>query len=124
MKKTDEFIKEIRADNIYSIYYTAKASLLLERYIGEDLKKQLSSIFNSKRYFGLTDIFSEVSSEFSTTFMALELSDILKIKVDNDDAAKWLLSYRNEDGGFGTQGSLTLTQPTTRLLPSASSKAA
>ncbi len=104
IEKTDKFIKEIRLDNIYSTYYATKASLLLGKDADADVKKQLSSIFTSKRYFGSTDIFSEVSSEFTTTFMTLELADLLKINVSTNEVVEWLLNFKNEDGGFGTQG--------------------
>ena len=104
IQKTVKFIDETRLDNIYSIYYVTKASLLLSKDIGADLKKQVASILNSKQYFGSTDFFSEVTSEFTTTFMALELAHMLKINVKSEEATEWLLRFRNNDGGFGTQG--------------------
>ena len=66
------------------------------------MKKEVNSILKSKRYFGSTDFFSEVSSEFTTTFMALELADLLKIDVSAQEVAEWLFSFKNKDGGFGT----------------------
>lgn len=104
IEKTIEFINVNRLGNIYGIYYVAKASLLLGKSIYADLKKRLMSIVNSKEYFGSTDFFSEVSSEFTTTFMALELADLLKINVEAGEVAKWMINFRNADGGFGTQG--------------------
>jgi hypothetical protein len=104
IEKTVKFINDIRLDNIYSTYYVSKASLLLGKSIDPKLKKHALSIFNSKAYFGSTDFFAEVSSEFTTTFMALELVNLLKIKVDTKEVAEWLLRFKNDDGGFGTQG--------------------
>jgi hypothetical protein len=104
IEKTVKFINDIRLGNIYSIYYVSKASLLFGKSIDSKLKKRVLSIFNSKAYFGSTDFFAEVSSEFTTTFMALELADLLKIKVNTKEVAEWLLRFKNDAEGFGTQG--------------------
>jgi hypothetical protein len=104
IEKTVKFMNDIRLGTIYSIYYVSKASLLLGKSIDAKLKKCVLSIINSKEYFGSTDVFPEVSSEFTTTFMALELADLLKIKVNTKEVAEWLLRFKNDDGGFGTQG--------------------
>ncbi|MGA3290310.1 MAG: hypothetical protein ABSD42_08745 [Candidatus Bathyarchaeia archaeon] len=84
-------------DIIYSIYYVTKASLLIGEDLEAKLKKNLASILNSKNYFGYSASFSEVSSEFTTTFMALELAYLLKINVDTKDVTKWLLGFKNAD---------------------------
>ena len=104
IEKTVKFINDIRLGNIYSIYYVSKASLLLGKSIDAKLKKHALSTFNTQAYFGSTEFFAEVSSEFTTTFMALELADLLKIKVNKKEVAEWLLHFKNNDGGFGTQG--------------------
>jgi hypothetical protein len=104
VEKTVKFINDLNLDSIYSVYYVSKASLLLGKSIDSKLKKHALSILNSKAYFGSTDIFAEVTSEFTTTFMALELADLLKIEVNTKKVAEWLLQFKNDDGGFGTQG--------------------
>lgn len=104
IEKTVGFLNAARLDNIYSTYYVTEASLLLGKKIDLKLEKRLHRILDSKAYYGSTAVFSEVSSEFTTTFMTLELANLLKIKVDNEDVAKWLLRFRNRDGGFGPQG--------------------
>ena len=103
IEKTLRFLEESCLDTIYSVYYTAKAQLLLGKGINENLMKEVRSILRPKRYFGSTDFFSEVSSEFTTTFMTLELADLLKFDVSAREVAEWLLSFKNEDGGFGTR---------------------
>jgi hypothetical protein len=103
-EKTIKFIVDAHFDGIYSIYYVTKASLLLGKSIESKLKKSLLSILNSKNYFGSTVLFSEPSSEFTTTFMALELAHLLKVKVNAKDVTNWLFKSRNDDGGFGVQG--------------------
>jgi hypothetical protein len=104
IEKTIKFIDDTRLDGVYSTYYATKASLLIGKSIGAKLKKSLLSILNSKEYFGATDFFSEVPSEFITTFMVLELANLLKINVNTEEAANWILTFRNDDGGFGAQG--------------------
>lgn len=102
-EKTVEFLNSIRLDTIYSTYYVTKASWLLgKRDVG--FEEHLRSILDSKRYFGSIAVFSEVSSEFTTTFLALELANQLKLNVQSQEVAEWLLQFRNQDGGFGPQG--------------------
>ncbi len=103
-EKTMNFINETRLDSIYSIYYSAKIRFLLDGRIGEELKKRLTLILRSKGYYGSSNFFSEVSSEFITTHMTLEIADLLKMKLNTKEVAEWLLGFKNEDGGFGTQG--------------------
>ena len=78
--------------------------MLLGKGKNAKLKKHAIPILKSKKYFGSTDFFSEVSSEFTTTLMALELADLLKIDFNTQETIKWLLGFKNEDGGFGTRG--------------------
>jgi len=100
---TVKFMNEAHLNSIYSTYYATKASLLLGKRIGPKLKKSFLSILNSNEIFGSITFFSEASSEFTTTFMALELVKFLKIRIDTQQVASWLLNSRNNDGGFGAQ---------------------
>ncbi|MGD0646003.1 MAG: prenyltransferase/squalene oxidase repeat-containing protein, partial [Candidatus Bathyarchaeia archaeon] len=104
VEKTIKFVDNARVNGIYSAYYVTKASLLLGRSIGSKLKKSVLSILNSNEYFGSTVFYPEISSEFTTTFMALELVNLLKIKVNTEEVTNWLLKFKNDDGGFGTLG--------------------
>jgi hypothetical protein len=104
VEKTISFVRETRLDNDYQIYYVAKASKLLETGFSDALGKRVAAIIGSDQYFGSTDAFSEVSSEFITTHMALELADLLKLSVEGKKVSEWLLLFRNEDGGFGIRG--------------------
>lgn len=101
--KTFEFLKSSRIDSIYSTYYVAKALLLLgKRKIR--CEEHLRSILDSKRYFGSIAVFPEVSSEFTTTFMTIELANQLDINFESEEVASWLLGFRNQDGGYGPHG--------------------
>jgi hypothetical protein len=104
IKKTIEFLDATRLDSIYSIYNVTKASLLLAKKIEPRLEERLHSILDSKAYFGSTAVFSTISSEFTTTFLTLELANLLKVEVEPKNVALWLLQFRNKDGGFGMQG--------------------
>jgi hypothetical protein len=102
-EKTLRFLDENRIDSIYSMYYTAKAQLLLTGEIKGELKKDISLLLGSKKYYGSKAFFSE-SSEFSTTLMALELADLLKIDVSPSEITEWLHTFENQNGGFGPHG--------------------
>jgi len=102
-EKTLQFLNENRIDSIYSLYYSAKAQLLLTGEIEADLKKSISHLLNSKKYFGFKTFFAD-SSEFAITLMVLELADLLKINVSSSEIVEWLIAFENEDGGFGPYG--------------------
>jgi hypothetical protein len=104
LQRTIRFLNELNLDSIYSDYHIAKALQLCGVKVGKNFKERIISRLSSTKYFGSVEVFSEVSSEFITTFMALELADLLKINVRAQEVADWLLSFRNGDGGFGTQG--------------------
>jgi hypothetical protein len=103
IEKTLRFLEENRLDGIYSIYYTTKSKLLFGRGVDDELKKDVISMLKSKKYFGSSDFFSG-SSEFITTFMALELADLLKIDLTASGVVEWLRTFQNGDGGFGPNG--------------------
>jgi hypothetical protein len=100
-EKTLRFLDDNRLDSIYSIYYVTKSKLLLGKGINARLKEELSSLLDSNKYFGSSNFFSDASSEFTTTLMALELARLLKMDVNSREIVEWLLSFRNKDGGFG-----------------------
>jgi len=104
VQKTIRFLNELDLDSIYSDYYIVKGLLLWGAKVSENLRERIVARLSSKVYFGSVEVFSEVSSEFITTFMALELANMLKINVRTQEVADWLLNFRNGDGGFGTQG--------------------
>lgn len=103
IEKTLRFLDENRTDSIYSMYYTAKAQFLLRGAIKAELQNDIRALVDSKKYYGSKIFFSD-SSEFAATLMTLELADLLKIKIDSSEIEEWLLSFENEDGGFGPQG--------------------
>jgi len=103
VERTLQFLDENRIDSIYSMYYTAKAQLLIGRDISTALRKDVNALLDSMKYFGSSVFFSD-SSEFESTLMALELADLLKITVNPSKVEDWLNSFKNTDGGFGPTG--------------------
>jgi hypothetical protein len=100
MDKTIRFLEENRVNSIHSMYYTAQAQLLLGVGLNGELKENITRMLGSLKYFGSKTFFSD-SSEFETTFMALQLAELLKIGVDKTRVISWLNSFQNSDGGFG-----------------------
>lgn len=103
VEKTLEFLDENRVDSIYSLYYVAKSQILLGKKISEEIAFDIKQTLDTKKYFGSRIFFSD-ASEFSSTLMALELANLLKINVSLPEIVAWLLSFENEDGGFGQSG--------------------
>jgi len=101
MDRTIEWLQDFDLGNIYSYHYIGKALTLCNKTIGSQFRDYVESAVSSGRYFGNVDVYVEVSSEFWSTLMFLELVSILKISPNGEEARKWLLRYRNKDGGFG-----------------------
>jgi len=104
MDRTIEWLRDFDLGSIYSYYYVGKALTLCNKHVGSRFRDYVESAVSSGRYFGNVDVYVEVSSEFESTLMFLELASILKISPDGEDARRWLLRYRNKDGGFGARG--------------------
>jgi hypothetical protein len=100
IEKTMQFLDENRIDSIYSMYYTARAQMLLGKGVSADLKKDVITLLDSMKYFGSSDFYSD-SSEFESTLMAIKLADLLKIPISSSKVADWLYGFQNTDGGFG-----------------------
>ena len=101
MDRTVKWLSNFDLASIYSYYYVGKALALCNKPLGNRFSRFLSSVISSRRYFGSVDVYIEVSSEFESTLMALELASILDMGPDDEGAKRWLLRYKNKDGGFG-----------------------
>jgi hypothetical protein len=104
LDRTIEWLQDFDLGNIYSYYYIGKALTLCNKPLGSQFRDYAESAVGSGRYFGNVDVYVEVASEFESTLMFLELASILKISPDGEEARRWLLRYRNKDGGFGAYG--------------------
>ncbi|MEM2118546.1 MAG: prenyltransferase/squalene oxidase repeat-containing protein [Candidatus Bathyarchaeia archaeon] len=103
LEKTVRWLRELSLDSIYSYYYVGKALLMCGERLDDSFKKFIISAIRSISYFENGDIYVEVSSEFTTTLITLELANILKIEFDGNAIKNWLLQYRNRDCGFGAR---------------------
>jgi hypothetical protein len=103
--KTVTFLKEPELDphNIYSHYYTTKALLLCCEPPNENLKNSISFVAYLKKYPSLANVLPEVSSEFTTNYMTLELARLLGVQLPKNHIVEWLLRFKKEDGGFSSE---------------------
>jgi len=101
IERTVEWLYDFDLANVYHYYYTGKALALCNKPLGDRFMEFLSSMISSRGYFGSVDVYVEVSSEFTSTLMVLELASMLGMKLDGEETRKWLLDNRNEDRGFG-----------------------
>lgn len=103
-ERTIMWLNEFDLSNIYSHYYVGKAFTLCNKRMGRRFRDFVSSTINSGRYFGNADVYIEVPSEFEFALMVLELASILNVKPDGEELKRWILEYKNMDGGFGAYG--------------------
>jgi hypothetical protein len=104
LDRTIEWLRDFDLCSIYSYYYIGKALTLCNKHVGSQFRDYVETAVSSGRHFGNVDVYVEVSSEFESSLMFLELASILKISPDGEEARRWLLRYRNKDGGFGARG--------------------
>ena len=105
VKRTVDWLRGFSPDSLYSHYYVAKAlDLCSEELDKESLKKFVLSLPVVRGDFGTVDVYAEVASEFLSVFMAVELADMVDVKVNREKITDWLLSFKNNDGGFGVHG--------------------
>ncbi|MGC9095002.1 MAG: prenyltransferase/squalene oxidase repeat-containing protein [Candidatus Bathyarchaeia archaeon] len=103
--KTVEWLRSFVPDNLYSHYYIAKALKLCGEEPSEKaLKKFVLSLPIVRGEFGTVDVYAEVASEFLPIFMVTELANMSCIKINSEKVTDWLLSFKNNDGGFGAHG--------------------
>lgn len=102
VEKTVEWLRSFVPDSLYSHYYVAKAlDLCGEELDKEGLKKFVPSLPVVRGDFGTVDVYAEVASEFLSVFMATELANMIGVEVNREKIIDWLLSFKNNDGGFG-----------------------
>jgi hypothetical protein len=104
LDRTIGWLRDFDVGSIYSYYYIGKALTLCNKPLGSRFRGYVESAVGSGKYFGNVDVYVEVSSEFESTLMFLELASILKMSPEGEEARRWLLRYRNKDGGFGAYG--------------------
>ena len=102
--RTHNWLHDFVPDSHYSHYYVAKALRLCGEKPHETLKRFLLSLRLVRGELEAGDVYVEVASEFELAFMVTELINMVNVDVDRQKTESWLLSYKNEDGGFGVHG--------------------
>ena len=101
IKQTIKWLHDFVPDSSYSYYYITKALKLCGEKLDKRLKDFLRSLLGSKGEIGTIEVYVEVTSEFEDSFMITELVNMVGIEIDREKTIGWLLSYQNNDGGFG-----------------------
>ncbi|MEM3593193.1 MAG: prenyltransferase/squalene oxidase repeat-containing protein, partial [Candidatus Jordarchaeaceae archaeon] len=105
LEKTVGWLLSLEMYNVYTYYYVGKSLELCGIQIDDRFKKYFTSIVNSKDYLtSATNVFAKPSTELRALLMILEFAKILKLKFNSDDVERWLLGFKNRDGGFGEKG--------------------
>ena len=102
VEKTVEWLQSFVPDSLYSHYYVAKAFKLCGKEPNKKLLRRfILSLPVINGEFGTVDVYAEVSSEFLSIFMVIELADMVDVEINRKKIVDWLLSFKNNDGGFG-----------------------
>jgi len=101
-EQTANWLREFPAKDLYAYYYVAGALRLLSQPVDSALAGHILALHRADGSFGTVDVNIEAPSEFVSTFMAIELLKMLDATWDVEKTIDWLLRYRNQDGGFGT----------------------
>ena len=105
VEKTVEWLQSFVPDSLYSHYYVAKALKLCGKEPEKKLlRKFILSLPIVNGEFGTVDVYAEVASEFLSIFMVIELVDMVDVEINRKKIVDWLLSFKNNDGGFGAHG--------------------
>jgi len=101
---TIDWLREFPAKDLYAYYYVAGALRLCSQPVDSALAEHIRALHRADGSFGTVDVNIEAPSEFASTFMATELLRMLDVAWDAGRTINWLLRYKNQDGGFGTDG--------------------
>jgi hypothetical protein len=101
IEQTIKWLHDFVPDSSYSHYYVAKALKLCGEKLDKKLEDFLISLTRSKEEIGTIEVYVEVASEFEDSFMITELVNMAGIEIEREKTIGWLLSYQNNDGGFG-----------------------
>jgi len=105
VERTVEWLDSFVPDSLYSHYYVAKALKLCGKEPNKKLlRKFILSLPVINGEFGTVNVYAEVASEFLSIFMVIELADMADVEINRKKTVDWLLSLKNNDGGFGAHG--------------------
>ena len=101
VKETVKWLSEFPCYSLQSHYYIVKSMKMFGCDLNVDLAEFLSH--GSRMLYDANNVYVAVASEFQTAFMIAELVNMLGVDIDREKMARWLLAYRNVDGGFGVR---------------------
>ncbi|MEM3565213.1 MAG: prenyltransferase/squalene oxidase repeat-containing protein [Candidatus Jordarchaeaceae archaeon] len=104
VEKTVEWLLSIEMYNIYTYYYVGKALTLCGERLDDRFREFVASEISSRKHSISTNVYTELSSGFKSSLMVLELAEMLNLEFDGADMKRWLLGFKNRDGGFGENG--------------------
>lgn len=97
---TISWVKSYNAMNIRDFYLINKIFMILNQPL-IDASKHVFELMDSTGRFGTYEVDVEATSEIETTFICVELMDMLNLKRHRDEIIESILSLKNPDGGFG-----------------------
>jgi len=98
---TISWVKNYNALNIRDYYLINKILNILNQPM-VDVSSMVLELMDSTGRFGAEDVDVESVSELETTFMCVELMNMLNLKQNREKIIGYILSLKNPDGGFGT----------------------
>lgn len=101
---TITWVRNYNAINIRDYYFINKIFNLLNQPL-IDISSQILNLMDSTGRFGASKVDVEAVSELETTFMCVELINMLNTKTPTKKIIEFLLSLKNSDGGFGVEES-------------------
>lgn len=105
VEKTIKWLENFVPEGLYQYYYVVKALQICKREPDKKLLRDfILSLPATRGELRIEDIYFEVPSEFLSIFMLTELVRIAGIEIDRKRTANWLLSFKNDDGGFSMRG--------------------
>lgn len=100
VRDTVDWLEGLSPDGLYPHYYLAKCM----RMLGRSAHDGLESFLAPRIVLDLPDAYIGLPSEFQPVSMVFELAKMIGSEIEVGEAAAWLFSYRNGDGGFGAYG--------------------
>lgn len=108
LEKTVEWLQNFTPEGLYQHYYVAKALRICGKEPNKKLLREFILSLPAARGEFSSEVYVEVPSELLSLFMLTELLELAGVVIDRIKTVNWLLSFKNDDGGFGANGHSSL----------------